>query len=152
MKDIPQLDLAFSNQIDQSFFPVDFKDISSFLAKIISYYKNEVSFLNYLFTGDDHIRTVNKEHLNHDYPTDIITFQYKKDPIEADIILSLESIQENAKRFNTLFNEELYRVISHGFLHCLGYNDQEDEEKALMREQEEFCLSLHDVSRETKKL
>lgn len=81
--------------------------------------------------------------MNHDYYTDILTFdQSDNDEIEADIFISIDRVRENAAAFHHIYEKELNRVMVHGLLHLLGYNDQTEEEKQAMRETEEACLSL----------
>jgi rRNA maturation RNase YbeY len=92
---------------------------------------------------------MNKEHLNHDYFTDIITFSYNtKNQISGDLFISVDRIKDNAERFKVSFDKELERVIYHGVLHLCGYDDKTDDEISVMREKEKYYLEC-DVSRET---
>ena len=103
-----------------------------------------LSNINYIFCSDDYLLTINQEHLNHDYYTDIITFDLseKENNIESDIFISIDRVKENAKNNHVKFHIELYRVLIHGVLHLLGFNDKNEEEKLIMREKEDACLSL----------
>jgi rRNA maturation RNase YbeY len=84
---------------------------------------------------------MNIEHLNHDYFTDVITFDYSEyDSISGDLFISIDRVKENALDFNTIFNHELLRVIVHGVLHLLGYKDKSEEDILLMRSKENFYL------------
>lgn len=104
----------------------------------------EIHELNYIFCSDHYLLDINQKYLNHDYYTDIITFDNsdQHSVIEGDIFISVDRVQENATMFGTSFNEELYRVMVHGLLHLIGFDDKSESEKELMREKEEACLSL----------
>jgi len=98
--------------------------------------------INIIFCSDDYLLKMNKDHLNHDYFTDIITFDYcEKDLVSGDLFISTDRVGENAKKFNVEFNAELNRVIIHGVLHLIGYNDKTDEEQKEMTEKENFYLN-----------
>lgn len=105
---------------------------------------NTLQFINFIFTSDKFLLNVNKEYLNHNTLTDIITFDQSIDPevIEADIYISVERIKENSKSFKISFEDELHRVMIHGVLHLLGYNDKEESEKEEMRKKENHYLAL----------
>ena len=117
---------------------------------IIKWLTNSVNSLNYsigelsfVFCSDDYLRELNIKHLNQDYFTDVITFDYSKDmSLIGDVFISTERVKENAKLFNVSFNEELFRVIIHGVLHLCGFKDKTKEEKAEMRSKENNFLSL----------
>ncbi len=97
--------------------------------------------INFIFTSDKYLLKINKEYLSHKYYTDIITFNYcEKDNISGDIFISIDTIKNNSARFNVTMIEELHRVIIHGILHLLGFDDQSDKEKAVMREKENYYL------------
>lgn len=99
--------------------------------------------------SDSHLLKMNKEHLNHDYFTDIITFSYNtKNQISGDLFISVDRIKDNAERFKVSFDKELERVIYHGVLHLCGYDDKTVDEISVMREKEKYYLEC-DVSRET---
>jgi len=101
--------------------------------------------INYIFCSDEYILSINEEYLNHDYYTDIITFDNRdntQDDIEADIFVSVDRVQENAQMIQVPFDTELRRVMVHGLLHLLGYHDKSEEEISQMREKEEAYLSL----------
>ncbi len=102
-----------------------------------------------IFCNDNYLLEVNKTHLNHDYFTDIITFDYTMNGIiSGDLFISVDRIRENALIYSVGFNVELSRVIFHGILHLCGYKDKSDEDQLLMREKENFYLDQF-VSRET---
>ncbi len=97
--------------------------------------------INVIFTSDDHLLEINKEHLNHDYYTDIITFNYNENQqVSSDLFISVDRVKDNAKTQKTTFTNEMHRVIIHGVLHLLGYNDKTDTQIAEMRSKENFYL------------
>lgn len=100
--------------------------------------------LTYIFCTDEYLRQINIEFLDHKTYTDIITFNYNpsEKEIEGEIYISVDRVRENAKTFKTDFPTELNRVMIHGVLHLLGYNDKTKAEKEAMREKEDACLSL----------
>lgn len=105
--------------------------------------------LSVVFTDDDYLLEVNKQYLNHDYYTDVITFDYSVAPlVSGDIMISLDRVQENAESMGVSFKEELFRVVFHGLLHLCGYKDKSTQEELEMRSKENFYLKLF-VSRET---
>lgn len=98
--------------------------------------------LNYIFTSNAEILKINKEFLAHDYFTDIITFNYcEGNVVSGDIYISIDTVRENAQDFEVPFGQELNRVVIHGVLHLLGFDDANEEEKALMRKKEDECLA-----------
>ena len=99
--------------------------------------------ISYIFCSDEYLHKMNVEYLNHDTLTDIITFNYSKgNTLSADIFISLERVKENANEFKVSFQDELHRVIIHGILHLIGYDDKTDADKTAMRSKEDFYLSL----------
>jgi probable rRNA maturation factor len=84
---------------------------------------------------------INEQYLNHNYYTDIVTFDYVENSvISGDLFISVDRVEENASQLGVSFDEELYRVIFHGILHLCGYNDKTIAEKEMMREKEDFYL------------
>lgn len=99
--------------------------------------------LNYIFCTDAYLLEKNIDFLNHDTYTDIITFDYcEAERINGDLFISVERIEENATQYKVDFSDELARIIIHGTLHLLGYNDKTKEEQKEMRSKEDFYLSL----------
>ena len=97
-----------------------------------------------MFCSDDYLLEVNKTHLQHDYLTDIITFDYcEADEIAGDLMLSIDRIKANAKTHNQLFFHELLRVIIHGHLHLVGYKDKTEAEQKTMRNQEDEWIARY---------
>ena len=118
--------------------------ISNWVHSIIHSYEFLLEEINYIFCTDDYLLDINRQHLNHNYYTDIITFDNseKENTIESDIFISIDRVKENANDQSVTMIEELHRVMIHGILHLLGYGDKTEEEKTLMRKKEDACLSL----------
>ena len=101
--------------------------------------------INYIFCSDKYLLEVNKKYLNHDYYTDVITFDYTQNKmVSGDIYISVDTVNENAKEYSKSSLHELFRVMIHGVLHLLGYKDATDEEKKEMRSKEDFHLNKID--------
>lgn len=99
--------------------------------------------INIIFCSDEYLLTMNKTYLDHDYYTDIITFNYSENQIVAgDLFLSIDRIRENSEELNIPEPRELVRVILHGILHLIGYNDQLESEIEMMRAKEDQYLAL----------
>ncbi len=99
--------------------------------------------INIIFCSDNYILDVNVKYLGHDYFTDIITFDYcEKDILSGDLFISIGTVRDNAEFYKTEFNDELNRVIVHGLLHLIGYDDHTPEEQKIMREKENYYLEL----------
>jgi len=97
-----------------------------------------------VYCGNKMIQRINREFLNHDYPTDTITFRYNKGTdVDGEFYISLDVIKENAARFSADFQQELLRVTLHSALHLIGYDDQSPDERKLMKEKEDFYLGLY---------
>ncbi len=97
--------------------------------------------INFIFTSDKYLLEINKQYLSHNYFTDIITFNYcENNNVNGDIYISVDTIKNNSTRFSVTFLQELHRVMVHGILHLLGYDDHSDEEKLIMREKENYYL------------
>jgi rRNA maturation RNase YbeY len=100
--------------------------------------------INYVFCSDLYLHKINLEHLNHDTYTDIITFNYcEEDIISGDIFISIDRVKENSITYHTNFQKELNRVMIHGILHLVGFDDKSESDKELMRSKEDFYLSLY---------
>lgn len=123
--------------------PVSLK-VKPWLKRVAQAEGHSIKEINYIFCSDAYLLKINKEHLNHTFLTDIITFDNSETPlsIEADIFISIDRIKENAETFKQPFNTELKRVMVHGLLHLLGYKDKSPKDKAKMREKENAYLLL----------
>lgn len=99
--------------------------------------------ISIIFCSDNYILDVNIRYLHHDYFTDVITFDYcEGDRLSGDLFISIDSVRENAVEFGTDFDEELHRVIVHGLLHLIGYDDHTPEDQKQMRAKEDYYLSI----------
>ncbi|MEA2107034.1 MAG: rRNA maturation RNase YbeY [Bacteroidota bacterium] len=97
--------------------------------------------INFIFTSDKYLLNINKQYLSHNYFTDIITFNdVQGDIINGDIFISVETVKNNSLRFGVSFDEELSRVMIHGIMHLIGYDDQTEEQKSEMRKKENEYL------------
>jgi len=102
----------------------------------------KVGDLNFIFCSDNYLLEVNKQYLNHDYYTDIITFDYCEDKlVSGDIFISVDRVLENSNKFKLDFNNELSRVLFHGVLHLCGYKDKNKIDKTQMTSKEDFYLN-----------
>jgi probable rRNA maturation factor len=109
--------------------------------------KNEhkhLSSLSYIFCSDAYLLKLNRQYLNHDELTDILTFNYSEDSesIFGEVFISIDRVTENSQKFKKTFDNELHRVIIHGLLHLVGYDDKKAADRASMRKKEEAYLSL----------
>ena len=99
--------------------------------------------LSIIFCSDNYILDINIKYLQHDYFTDIITFDYcEGDVVSGDLFISIDSVRENALHYGVRFEDELDRVMVHGLLHLIGYDDHTAEETALMRQKEDYYISI----------
>jgi len=114
----------------------------SWINQILSKEQKNCGTINYIFCNDVYLLEKNKTYLQHDTLTDIITFEYSKDPISGDIFISIDRVKENAAERNLPFDQELLRVMAHGVLHLCGYGDKKKEEQKVMRSKEEACISM----------
>jgi len=127
---------------------IDFKlknkiKLKKWINNVIEKEDKKLKFLNFIFCDDKEMLEKNIKYLNHMTYTDILTFDYTENNIiSGDIIISIDRITENAKTYNVTFKKELKRVMIHGVLHLIGYNDKAKKEKKIMREKEDFYLSL----------
>ncbi len=131
----------FSEDID---FELEYQSkIESWIHTTILKEGKKPGEITYVFCSDNYLHKINLEHLNHDTFTDIITFNYCNDDlVNTDIFISIDRIRENSDIFQTTFQDELNRVIIHGILHLVGYDDKSISEKEIMRAKEDFYLSL----------
>ena len=120
------------------------EQVSDWIASIIEQHDSELANLTYVFCSDDYLHQINVEYLDHDTLTDIITFDNADEEgvVESDIFVSIDRVKDNAQTLGIPFEDELHRVLIHGILHLLGFKDKTEEQEALMRKQEDSCLSL----------
>ncbi len=139
--------ISFQNQ-NISFSVDKPQKIKRWIKNSIKYYKREVGEITYIFTNDESLIKINEQFLNHDFFTDIITFDYcDANIIAGDIFISIDRIKENSLIFKTSFYEELFRVLIHGILHLVGFNDHSESEKKEMRRQENICLTKININK-----
>ena len=119
------------------------RDTSAWIRRVAATYGKKIGEVGYLFCNDEKILEVNREFLQHDYYTDIITFDYCEDDVlNGDLVISLDTVRTNAQLFNKTYDEELHRVIIHGILHLCGQNDKGPGEREQMEEAEDRALAL----------
>ena len=119
---------------------------SSWISNVISSENKKDGDINYIFCDDEYILEINKQYLNHDYYTDIISFDYSVgNELHGDIFVSIERVRENAIEFEVTFDEELKRVLAHGVLHYCGYKDKTKEEELIMRSKEDEKIKMFHV-------
>ena len=120
--------------------------VSEWLDKAVEKEGFSVGEVVYAFFNDKDLKLLNNKHLNHDYFTDVISFNDSKGTVlNGNIAISIDRVRENAERYNAAFNDELLRVMVHGLLHFMGYNDSSEEETQQMRDKEDDNLKMFHV-------
>jgi rRNA maturation RNase YbeY len=128
---------------DVSFPKLKKRRTTNWIKQVIIIEGKIVGSISFIFCSDNYLLEVNKKYLDHDYFTDIITFDYvEASLINGDIFISIDRVVENAKEFNTTLENELHRVLVHGVLHLLGYKDKDKKDKKLMTEKEDYYLKV----------
>lgn len=124
------------------------KALKQFIESIFKRERKKLESINFIFCSDEYLLEINKQYLNHDFYTDIISFDLSVSPnsIIGDIYISTERVRENAKALKTSIKDELNRVIFHGALHLCGFKDKTTTEIKRMREKEEEYLTLYSKS------
>lgn len=119
---------------------------NKWLSKVAGSEGKKIGEIAVVFCSDDYLLNVNRQFLKHDYYTDIITFDYcEGDLLSGDLLISVDSVRDNASHFGTSFDEELHRVIVHGLLHLIGYDDHSKEDRKQMREKENSYLCVRNT-------
>lgn len=119
------------------------RETTAWIKRVAASYGRKVGEIGYLFCDDEKILEVNREYLQHDYYTDIITFDYDEDDIiSGDLVISLDTVKSNAELFHKNYDEELHRVIIHGILHLCGINDKGPGEREIMEAAENKALAM----------
>ena len=117
--------------------------IANWLKEVILFEGKRVGEISFIFCSDEYLLDVNRKYLDHDYYTDVITFDYVEgEMVSGDIFISLDRVSENARNLYLSFLEELDRIMVHGVLHLLGYKDKSKKDKILMTEREDYFLKL----------
>ena len=120
------------------------RKIKNWLKDTVVNEKKKVGDINYIFCSKQHLKKINNDYLTKNYETDVISFDFSKDnKISGDIYISSETVKKNSIIFNVCFNHELKRVMVHGLLHLLNYNDKSKQELKIMREKENFYINLN---------
>ena len=127
-------------QEDTDFVVEHAAELRGWIDSVAQQFEKEILAINYIFCSDEYLHQINLDFLQHDTLTDIITFPYSDEAIESDIYISIERVVENAQTFGVSTQNELRRVMIHGVLHLLGYDDKSPEEQRSMRAKEEECL------------
>lgn len=119
------------------------RETSEWIKAVAATYNKKVGEVAYIFCSDEKILEVNRQYLEHDYYTDIITFDYTEgNRISGDLFISLDTVRTNAEQFGQPYERELYRVIIHGILHLCGVNDKGPGERELMEAAENRALAM----------
>lgn len=123
--------------------------LQDWLHTLCPLYKVVISHLTYNFISEQEMLNLNRDFLDHDTHTDIITFQYADSPIEGEVYISTQRMLENAKKYGQTLENELLRLVSHGFLHLVGYSDKANSQKVIMHKEENRCIELFHVKHRT---
>ncbi len=132
-------------------YNTDFKldneaEISSWITAFCQTENTSVDSLVFAFFSDEDLKTLNIKHLSHDYYTDVISFdESKNNSLNGNIAISVERVADNASKYSVSFEEELRRVMIHGVLHFMGYNDSNDNETKAIRKKEDYALRMFHV-------
>ena len=117
--------------------------VSNWIRKVAETYGKKTGDISYIFCSDEKILEVNRQYLQHDYYTDIITFDYcEGNRISGDLFISLDTVRTNAEQFGATYETELHRVIIHGILHLCGINDKGPGEREIMEAAENRALDM----------
>ena len=119
------------------------RETTAWIKKVAASHGRKVGDIAYIFCNDEKILEVNRQYLQHDYYTDIITFDYDEDDVvSGDLFISLDTVRTNAEQVGATYEEELHRVIIHGILHLCGINDKGPGEREIMEENENKALAM----------
>ena len=136
--------ISFNYEID--FVLSDEDSFSAWISAVILSENKTEGDINYIFCDDEYILNINKQYLDHDYYTDIISFDYSLgNELNGDIFISIDRVKENAFDYKVSFEEELLRVIIHGILHYCGYTDKSESDELLMRTKEDEKIKMFHV-------
>ena len=135
----------FSNDVQTSLR--NRSTLKEFIESIFKKENKRLDFINYIFCSDKNLLTINKKFLNHDFYTDVITFNLSENNqhISAEVYVSIDRVRDNAKKIGTSINSELHRVLFHAALHLCGYDDKKKIEIERMRRKEEELLAKYFV-------
>ena len=119
--------------------------MQNWIEKCVQENSFSIENINYIFCSDPYLLDINQKYLNHDYFTDIITFdnsEPESEDLEGDLYISIDRVRDNALQLDQPFERELHRVMIHGVLHLMGFQDKTPEQESEMRDQEDKCLNL----------
>ena len=134
MVDIEYIELSEIPDVNPEF-------LFSWYTDIVSVYSKHLGEVTVIFCSDEYLLNMNREHLDHDYYTDIITFDYSEgDTVSGDLFISVDRVRDNAMNIGVSFQDEVHRVCIHGVLHLCGLKDKTDEEELAMRVAENLAL------------
>ena len=116
---------------------------TAWIGRVLDIERKSLGEISYIFCSDTFLLEMNKKYLNHNYYTDVITFDYEVDnKVSGDIFISIDRISENSTDFKTTFVNELQRIMIHGVLHLLGYKDKNEMDKRIMTAKEDYYLKI----------
>lgn len=135
--------MAISFQSNINFNLSNKRKVKTWIKNVVTKYGFKIGDVTILFTDDEYLKELNIKYLNHHYFTDILTFDYSSGLVlNGDIVISIDTVRSNSILYSTSIDDELLRVIIHGFLHLLGFNDKSSEESRKMRELEDGALNI----------
>lgn len=128
---------------DCGFALQDQEEVAEWIQQMIHHQGYELGFLDIIFRDDTQIQMLNNLHLQHDYPTDILTFDYSEDKlIQAELHIGIEEVQRNAESLAVAFVDEIHRVLIHGLLHMTNFDDKTEDDRIRMRREEDKMLAM----------
>lgn len=130
--------------LDVEMPPIEPQRVKAWIGEVVEKYSKTIGELYYYFCSDEKLLEINRERLGHDFYTDIVTFPLTdcETVLSSEFCISIDRIKENAETFGRSFESELHRVIIHGVLHLIGFDDHTEEDEKEMREKEEEALKL----------
>jgi probable rRNA maturation factor len=128
--------------------PIDLKLVESLVIDIVNDYNKNLDCINFIFCSDDYLLDINQRYLNHDYYTDVVTFDYDVEFVTSDVFISIDRVRDNGVMLHVPFKMELLRVVIHAVLHLCGISDKTTDEEVEMRLIENHYVQVY-VSRET---
>jgi probable rRNA maturation factor len=131
--------------LQRNFSLADRSSLKRFVEKLFKKEEKVLQSLNYIFCSDAYLLSVNRQYLQHDFYTDILTFDLSEpgQPINAEIYISVDRVRDNANNYDSSFKKELHRVIFHGALHLCGYKDKKPAEAKIIRKMEDKYMDLY---------
>jgi rRNA maturation RNase YbeY len=137
---------VFYEAVDVPFPKLKRRMTTRWIHLTIEKYHKKAGNITYIFCSDEEILRINRQYLNHDYYTDIITFDYtENEVVSGDLFISTDTVKSNSEKFGTIYEEELHRVMIHGILHLCGFGDKTPVDEKIMRSKENEALDLFDL-------